>query len=478
AGRLLVADGPDVRLVPLGRAASEAAAPPAPARLPGPALLRRALPDGSVLLLVSRSEEPATELLVPTGREAWEIVRISVDEAGAVRVESRARGPALPDGYPQALAADGRRVVVWRAVGPGAALVAHDLASGESVELLGPDGVAKRRVAWLPAAGPLAEELLAVRATATAPETLVRVGLDGLVRPVAGRWPGVAAALPVGAVETVRWRAPDGEEIEGVLVTPDDGGRGRPYPTLLYLHGGPDYPIPADLHYLASGSSQSAAHLFARAGYAVLVAYFRGSGGYGDRFAGALGDGRLYSAPAADALAGIDALVERGISDPERLGVYGHSFGGMLTAWIVARDHRFQAAISSVGFLDTLAADRMSGRAFHASPGLGGPEDDSLDPWTRPERYRELSPLERAFEVETPTLLVSTAGEQDHLAGYAAFFNALRLREVPTLWLHFPGANHTGSWSPAEQRDYAAHALAWFDRFLGAVGESSGSPGG
>ncbi|HSL81940.1 MAG TPA: hypothetical protein VLF66_04140, partial [Thermoanaerobaculia bacterium] len=236
-GRLLVADGPEVRVVPLGAAAPKAGAA-ASAELPGPVLLRRVLPDGTVLLLVSRRAEPTAELLVPTGRDVWEIVSVSVDASGGVRTASRARGPALPDGYPQALAANGRRLVVWRAVGPGAALVALDLASGETVDLVGADGVAKRRVAWLPAVDPAAEELLAVRSTATEPEVLVRVGLDGSARPVPGRWPGVPAELPVGAVETVRWQAPDGEEIEGVLVTPDDGARGRPYPTLLYLHGG------------------------------------------------------------------------------------------------------------------------------------------------------------------------------------------------------------------------------------------------
>jgi dipeptidyl aminopeptidase/acylaminoacyl peptidase len=183
-----------------------------------------------------------------------------------------------------------------------------------------------------------------------------------------------------------------------------------------------------------------------------------------------LGNGRLFQTPAADALAGIQKLVDDGTADPNRLGIYGFSYGAMLTAWMVARDPRFRAAVVSAGTLDMLSDDRTrlrGDRAYHAyAPDRAGPEDQLLDHWTAPEKYRELSPLERARDVRTPVLLISTAAEQ--LAGndYPAYFNALRVNTVPVQWAYYPAAWHGGSWSVEDRADSVERMLAWFARWI------------
>ncbi|MBW3563821.1 MAG: prolyl oligopeptidase family serine peptidase [Acidobacteria bacterium] len=300
------------------------------------------------------------------------------------------------------------------------------------------------------------DRVLAATATATEPESLQLLGAREHVR--IGSWPGVNPKIFDGiTTRVVRWTS--GEAIiEGLYVTPQEE---KPRATLLFLHGGPESRATADAHFL-HGPLGGYAGLLARAGYAVLLPNFR----HGKE----LGNGRLFQTPAADALAGVEKLVSDGIADPNRLGIYGFSYGAMLTGWIVARDHRFRAAVLSAGTLDMLADDRArlhGDRAYHAyAPGRAGPKDHLLDHWIAPEKYRELSPLERASDVRTPVLLISTAAE--HLSGYdyPAYFNALRLNKVAVQWAYYPAAWHGGSWSVDDRVDSMQRIREWFDESI------------
>src|SRR6266536_2047427 len=140
-----------------------------------------------------------------------------------------------------------------------------------------------------------------------------------------------------GSAANVSWSAPDGTQIEGVLCTPPGA---RPFPLVLHVHGGP---IGA---YQRSWTMRDhAVPLLVSRGYAVLLPNPRGSSGRGQEFAAAV-VGDMGGADTHDYLSGIDAMIERGIADPARIGTMGVSYGGFMSAWLVTQDQRFKAAVA------------------------------------------------------------------------------------------------------------------------------------
>ncbi len=147
-----------------------------------------------------------------------------------------------------------------------------------------------------------------------------------------------------GSAADVAWSAPDGTEIEGVLCTPPGDG---PFPLVLHVHGGP-----IDAYQRSWMMGDYAVPLLVSRGYAVLLPNPRGSSGRGQDFAAAV-VGDMGGADTHDYLSGIDAMIERGIADPARIGTMGVSYGGFMSAWLVTQDQRFKAAVAG------LAGDRV-----------------------------------------------------------------------------------------------------------------------
>ena len=142
-----------------------------------------------------------------------------------------------------------------------------------------------------------------------------------------------------GSATNVSWRAPDGTPIEGVLCAPPGAG---PFPLILHVHGGP---IGAYQRSWAMGDY--AVPLLVSRGYAVLLPNPRGSSGRGQEFA-AVVVGDMGGTDTYDYLSGIDAMIERGIADPARIGTMGVSYGGFMSAWLVTQDDRFKAAVAGL----------------------------------------------------------------------------------------------------------------------------------
>src|SRR5580692_3705190 len=130
----------------------------------------------------------------------------------------------------------------------------------------------------------------------------------------------------------VSWTAPDGTPIEGVLCTPAGAG---PFPLVLHVHGGP-----VGAYRRGWGMRDYAVPLLVSRGYAVLNPNPRGSSGRGQEFAAAV-VGDMGGADTYDYLSGIDAMIERGIADPARVGTMGVSYGGFMSTWLVTQDNRF-----------------------------------------------------------------------------------------------------------------------------------------
>ncbi|HET9232810.1 MAG TPA: prolyl oligopeptidase family serine peptidase, partial [Candidatus Eisenbacteria bacterium] len=148
----------------------------------------------------------------------------------------------------------------------------------------------------------------------------------------------------LGKLQIVKWTAPDGSPVEGILELPPDYKAGDPpLPLLLTIHGGP-----TSASTLAFAFSIYGRGTFAPEGWAVFDPNYRGSTGYGDKFLTDL-IGRENDIEVKDILAGVDALIERGIADPQRMAVMGWSNGGFLTNCIITQDPRFRAASSGAG---------------------------------------------------------------------------------------------------------------------------------
>jgi dipeptidyl aminopeptidase/acylaminoacyl peptidase len=270
-----------------------------------------------------------------------------------------------------------------------------------------------------------------------------------------------------GRLERVSWRAPDGREIDGLLVVPDRPG---PHPLLVHVHGGPVW---AYRNRWAMGYSFTP--LLVARGYAVLHPNPRGSTGRGQEFAD-LVVGDMGGEDAEDVLAGVEAMVERGVADPERVGVFGGSYGGFMSAWLPTRTDRFAAAVAISPVTDWTSQ--------HWNSNIGRWDAAFLkdDPATPGGPYFDRSPVMFASRVRTPMLL--TAGLRDRCTppGQAVeLYRALREHGVEAEVAIYPEEGHGVRQMPA-LFDFATRMVGWFERFMPAGGGdgklASGSAGG
>ncbi len=231
--------------------------------------------------------------------------------------------------------------------------------------------------------------------------------------------------------------------------------KNKKYPLILEIHGGP---------FSAYGPVFSTDYqLYAAAGYVVLYTNPRGSTSYGDEFANLIHHkypGNDYD----DLMSSVDAAIAQGFVDPDNLFVTGGSGGGVLTAWIVGKTHRFKAAASQKPVINwaslVLTTD---GTAFMTKYWFG------KTPWEDPQGYWARSPLSLVGSVKTPTLVV--VGDQDFrtpLSDSEQYYQALQLAGVPTGLVKVPGASHGGFTArPSQSAAKASAILAWFERYRG-----------
>jgi dipeptidyl aminopeptidase/acylaminoacyl peptidase len=202
--------------------------------------------------------------------------------------------------------------------------------------------------------------------------------------------------------------------------------------------------------------------MLAAHGIAVVFANFRGSYGYGEQFAQAImGDWGGLGFP--DHMAAVDRVIELGLADAKRLGVWGHSHGGFATCWLVGHTERFRAAVAEAAVTDIATAYYVCDAPDYRSHDIGG------KPHEIPDVYRARSPLTYAHRCKTPTLVLH--GEQDlrcPIAGAESFHRALLDAGCVSEMVRMPQASHLGdSIGPPQTRVAQNIALLdWFQRFL------------
>ncbi|MCL6697940.1 S9 family peptidase [Sphingomonas sp. NSE70-1] len=252
-------------------------------------------------------------------------------------------------------------------------------------------------------------------------------------------------------VEDIEFASADGTKIEGFVVKPLDYQPGRRYPTILRIHGGPVYQFSHE--FMLDWQS------YAARGFAVVAVNPRGSSGRGFDFSRAI-YADWGNKDAADVLAGVDHVVKLGIADPDRLGVGGRSYGGILTNSVIASDKRFKAAVSGAG------SSNMLGMYGHDQY-IREYELELGTPWANREAYERTSaPFLHADRIITPTLFYCAEKDSNvPCLGAEQMYQALRSRGLSTELVVYPGENH-GLTVPSYLRDRMQRLLAWYDRFL------------
>jgi dipeptidyl aminopeptidase/acylaminoacyl peptidase len=256
--------------------------------------------------------------------------------------------------------------------------------------------------------------------------------------------------ITLADAELFRFKSFDGTEIEAALMKPASPKPGTKLPLILYVHGGPAGSF--------SATYSPWPQLLVAHGYEVLMVNPRGSATYGEEFLKA-NRADWGGADFKDLMAGVDAVLAHGETDPNRLGIGGWSYGGYMAEWAITQTNRFKAAVSGAGMFD-LAAE------------FGTEKEPAYDewyfgtPWEHPERFAHSSPYMYVRNAKTPTLILQGENDPvDPLGQSTALYRALKRYGVETELVTYPREPH----GPREEKheiDILTRMLAWFDRYI------------
>lgn len=262
------------------------------------------------------------------------------------------------------------------------------------------------------------------------------------------------AALQLGSTEDVEFRNKDGLTVGGLLTKPHGFDATKKYPLLLRIHGGPNA---QDQHLF-----QFERELFAAHGYVVLQVNYRGSSGRGQAWKKAI-FADWGNKEVQDLLAGVDHVLSLGFVDPQRVGIGGWSYGGILTDYTIATTTRFKAATSGAG-------SALQTSMYGTDQYIYQYENELGAPWKNPRLWEKLSyAFYKADRIRTPTLYMG--GEKDFnvpIAGSEQMYQALKSLGVPTQLVVYPGQFH-GITRPSFVKDRYDRYLGWYDRYLQGV---------
>ena len=283
------------------------------------------------------------------------------------------------------------------------------------------------------------------------PGTLFAGKLGGKVREIDSTNDTVAA-YDLQPAQKLRLPGHDGGFVEGFLFLPPGAGETDRLPAIIEMHGGPYY------RYGNAWTSRYPWHVLAHDGFAVFICNPRGGTGYGQDFL--RGVYRNFGTDDyLDIMAAVDALVERGTIDPDRLGFTGYSYGGLMTDVVISRTDRFKAAVSIAGIWNYVSAMGQNNSQLLI--------DSYRRPWDEDlQRMWEHSPASRADRITTPTLVMH--GKDDEPVDprqSIEMFHYLQLNGVPSRLVLYPGEGH-GINKPSHMIDYETRELQWFRHYV------------
>jgi dipeptidyl aminopeptidase/acylaminoacyl peptidase len=261
--------------------------------------------------------------------------------------------------------------------------------------------------------------------------------------------------------KVVTWKARDGKELDGILISPLNGE--GPAPLILTVHGGPESHYDNGwLSYYSLPGQVAAAK-----GYAVFYPNYRGSTGRGVAFAKS-SQADPAGAEFNDLIDAVDHLIAQGIADRNKVGVTGGSYGGYATAWCSTKfSDRFAAGVMFVGISDKVSKVGTTDI----------PDEEFLvharkRPWDAFDFFAERSPIRYVKQAKTPLLIMH--GKEDprvHPTQSMELFRFLKvLGQTPVRLVLYPGEGH-GNRKAAARYDYNLRMLRWFDTYLKGAGQ-------
>ena len=261
------------------------------------------------------------------------------------------------------------------------------------------------------------------------------------------------ADYALGASEVVRWKSSkDGLEIDGIVTKPVDFDGTHKVPFLLNPHGGP-----TGASLLSFSATEQ---IMAANGYMVLQPNFRGSTGRGEKFESAnqndwgIGDFK-------DDMSGVQAMVDKGWADPDRLGAFGWSYGGYMTMWIDTQTDRFKAISPGAGLPDLYSMYSQTDIHRYLTVFF-----NLKAPWDNYQEYWDHSPMKFVGNVKTPTMILhGQADTRVPIPQAEEFYRALYERHVPVEYVTYPRENH-GFVEPRHIQDRWQRYLVFFGKYL------------
>ncbi len=272
----------------------------------------------------------------------------------------------------------------------------------------------------------------------------------GELKPLTRVNEAVLTGLRKPTIEKIRFKSKDETPVEGFVVKPIGFEPSMKYPAILWIHGGPVSQYEYEFH--------SESQLFAANGYITLLINPRGSSGYGQAFSEAIfadWGNKDYE----DVMAGIDYAIAAGYIDPDRLGVGGWSYGGILTNFVITQSDRFKGAISgaSEALMRTNYGHDHYQLMWELELGL---------PWENAEAWERISPFNEVAKITTPTLWIGGSDDWNvPIINSEQMYQAMKRLGRETQLVVYPGEHH-GIRRPSFRKDRFERYLSWFDQYV------------
>jgi dipeptidyl aminopeptidase/acylaminoacyl peptidase len=259
----------------------------------------------------------------------------------------------------------------------------------------------------------------------------------------------------LGASEVIRWKSKDGMEVEGIVIYPVGYEKGKRYPTVAQIHGGPA----GAWNQSFPGSWGNFGHVWSGKGWVVFYPNIRGSSSYGEKFL--LSNVRDWGGgDYQDVQAGLDYLIASGIADSEKLAQSGWSYGGYMTAWTLTQTSRFKAVVVGAGLTDMFSMYSTDDLQRILVAYFGA------EPWNDVEAYRRASAMTFIKQAKTPTLILHGGSDVRVPPSQAQeLYMGLRQNGVPVEMVVFPREPH-GLQEPRHRLDKMRREYAWCSKYV------------
>ena len=245
------------------------------------------------------------------------------------------------------------------------------------------------------------------------------------------------------------------DKLRGYVLLPTNFDKDKKYPTILSIHGGPKTEFSDIFHHEHQ--------VFANDGYIVIYTNPHGSSGNGVAFSDIRG--KYGETDYEDLMRFLDLAIEKYPQiDTENLGVYGGSYGGFMTNWIIGHTDRFKAACSQRSISNWTSFYGVSDIGYYF-----GSDQTNANPWDSLEKMWDQSPIKYADKAKTPTLFIHS--DEDYrcpLEQGLQMYTKLKLKGVDTKMFVFHGENHelSRSGKPHGRIKRLKEIKKWFDGYL------------